>query len=86
MPFSCVSVPKMFSDEVSDSLLQTEMKGLIGAVPATVGDGGFILMPLDAENCITVENCEGHIIYTNPEAARKWQEEKVLELEEKYLE
>lgn len=81
MPFSCVSVPKMFSDEVSDSLLQTEMKGLIGAVPATVGSEGFILMPLDAENCITVENCQGHIIYTDAKAAEQWQTEKILELE-----
>jgi len=82
MPFSCVAVPKMFHTEISNSLLATNMKPVYGAVPTTIESTGFVPMPICADNCITVENGEDHIVYKNDrDAAAKWQEEQILKLE-----
>lgn len=86
MPFSCVAVPKQFHAEISNSLLETNMKPIYGGVPTTVEDSGLVPMPVCADNCITVENGEDHIVYKNDaEASANWQEEQILKLEAECL-
>lgn len=82
MPFSCVAVPKAFHAKIVDSLTATNMKPVYGGVPTTIEATGFVSMPICADNCITIENGENHIIYTNDaDAASEWQKEQIQKLE-----
>lgn len=85
IPFSCISVPKQFHADVLDSAKATNMKLVMGAVPTTVDETGFVPMPIDANNCITVENGEGHIVYENSAQAAEWENKRIQELEAAYL-
>jgi hypothetical protein len=82
IPFSCCTVPKVFHSDIVDSLNVTNMKPVYGGVPTTVEATGLIPMPICADNCITVENGEDHIVYNNDSiAAIEWENEKIRELE-----
>lgn len=82
MPFSCVTVPKMFHAKIVDSLTATNMKPVYGGVPTTVEATGFVPMPICPDNCITLENGENHIVYANDaDAASNWQIEQIRKLE-----
>ena len=58
------------------------MGGVFGAVPSTIDGTRIVMMPVNAENCITIENGENHVAYGNNfKAASCWEERKIHELE-----
>lgn len=86
LPFSCVTIPKEYHADISDSFLATNMKPVYGAVPTMLTSSGMVPMPICPDNCITVENGEDHLIYKNDaDAASKWQIEQILKLEDECL-
>jgi len=82
MPFSAISVLKENIVDINESLAATNMNGVFGAVPSTIDGTGIVMMPVNAENCITIENGENHVAYGNNfKAASCWEERKIHELE-----
>lgn len=82
LPFSCLSVPKIYHREISNSLVATNMKPIYGALPHVIEASGMTSMPLCQDNCISIENGEDHIAYkATDEEAHQWQHDRITELE-----
>jgi hypothetical protein len=95
MPYCMTSVPAEFLTQVNEAI---DIAGLRVTEPGTVpmllgGEGttetflgiGANKFPIEGPNVFYVENKHNHLVYTDPQKAHEEEDQKLRELEERYI-